>query len=142
MEFNEDVKLTKHAEKQLDSFKEEQVRKLMRLIIADKYYPGLDELEVTSDDIKLYSKQFVTIKNKKSSRLSLIAWIYLIIGIVVVITGFLFDDIREMFFNAPLRLSIVVSGISLILISLYILLRLNSINEQKKRPVQYTNFWD
>lgn len=78
---NKSFKLTEKGQKQLEAFKERQVRELLDDIIRIKDYPGVDEIEITGNDIDECSKKWVFIgRNLKRNRYSFLktsAYIYM-----------------------------------------------------------------
>lgn len=120
---DKNIRLTDNAEKQLDLFREEQVRKLLDIIVSNKSYPGIEEVEITGNDIAQYGKQVFFVKRKKSTYLQMVAWIYLFIGIIAIIYGFFYYQIKDMLSNSPEQLLTIILGAIMILISLLVFLR-------------------
>lgn len=124
------IKITENAQKQLESFKEELVRKLIDQIIKDKTYPGIEYIEITGNDIAQIEKQFVFVSKNKSSILILIAQIYLLFGVIVILCGFLYNEIKYIANNNPIQLIAIVFGLIMVVLSIFILLR------EKDKPHQ------
>lgn len=125
------VKLTDQAHRQLKEFQDGQVNKLLKEIARDKSYPGLDEIEVTGDDIRRYSKKFYYKSKNKSSRLAALSLVYMMIGVVIGACGVFWDRLYTMFYNSPERLTLVITGVSFVILSIWIFVRSLSAKEKK-----------
>lgn len=125
------VKLTDQAHRQLKEFQEEQVNKLIKEITRDKSYPGLDEIEVTGDDIRRYSKKFYFKSKNKSSRLAALSLVYMMVGVVIGACGVFWDRLYTMFYNSPERLILVITGVFFVILSIWIFVRSLSAKEKK-----------
>lgn len=127
------IRLTHNAEKQLELFKEEQVRHLMDIIKEGKYYPGLDEVEVTASDILKYGKRIDVYNEKKKLSITLLAWIYMLIGFFSVFFGFNYDLFYKMVQNSPAQLMAILLGAFLIFFAFVILIWNKSRNKSMER---------
>lgn len=91
---NKSFKLTEKGQKQLETFKEQQVNALLVNIIKRKSYPGIDEVEITSNDILEESKNWVYKVNNRNRRKTLIlkycAYMYICLGLVLSFFKFYF----------------------------------------------------
>lgn len=125
------VKLTDHANRQLKEFQEELINKLLKEIARDKSYPGLEEIEVTGDDIRRYSKKFYYKSRNKSSRLAALSLVYMIIGFIIGACGVYWDRLYMMFYNSPERLTLVITGVFFVILSIWIFVRSLSVKEKK-----------
>lgn len=134
---DKNIRLTDNAEKQLDLFREEQVRKLIDIIVSNKSYPGIEEVEITGNDIIQYGKQVFFVKQKKSAYLQMIAWIYFFSGIIAIMYGLFYNQIRDMLINEPEQLLIIILGAIMIIISLLVFMR----EKGKRKPIDnYFNY--
>lgn len=105
---NSDIKivLTEQAAKQLEKFKDAQGKKLIDEIASRKHMPGDDEVEITAADIE---------KGRNNNRINItypfLLSFYLIVGILLMIIGFNYDAIKEIFSkDDPLQVIILIGG--------------------------------
>ena len=115
---DENINITEPARQQLEKFSEEMVRKLLDAIISEKSYPGIDSIEVTADDIRRYSANMRYVKLDRATRLSFFARSYLFLGLLVVLGGIYFEDLKELSLHSPLRLSLIIAGAFMLLIGI------------------------
>ena len=120
---DKNIKLTDNAQKQLDQFRDEQVRKLLDIIVNSKSYPGVEDVEITGNDIAQYGKQIIFLKRKRSPFLQILAWSYLLVGIIVISYGIFYDRIEYMIKNNPVQLLYIILGSIMVFISILVLLR-------------------
>lgn len=136
---DKNIRLTDNAEKQLDLFREEQVRKLLDIIVSNKSYPGIEEVEITGNDITQYGKQVFFVKRKKSTYLQMVAWIYLFIGIIAIIYGFFYKQLKDMLSNAPEQLLTIILGTIMIIISMLVFIREKGKRKSIDNYINYIN---
>lgn len=117
------IRLTDNAQKQLDKFKDEQVRKLIDTIVSNKSYPGIEDIEITGNDVAQYSKQVYIISDKKMPILKTLAWIYLVVGIIAILYGLYYKELKYIANNNPEQLISIFIGVIMVVLSLFILLR-------------------
>ena len=115
---DENINITEPARQQLEKFSEEMVRKLLDAIISEKSYPGIDSIEVTADDIRRYSANMRYVKLDRAARLSFFARSYMFLGLLVVLGGIYFEDLKELSLHSPLRLSLIIAGAFMLLIGI------------------------
>lgn len=113
---DENINITEPARQQLEKFSEEMVRKLLDAIVSEKSYPGLDSIEVTAEDVRRYSTNMRYVKLDRAIRLSFFARSYLFLGLLVVLAGIYFEDLKELSMYSPLRLSIIIAGAFMLLV--------------------------
>lgn len=118
---DENINITEPARQQLEKFSEEMVRKLLDVIISEKSYPGLDSIEVTAEDIRRYSANMRYVKLDRAIRLSIFARSYLFLGLIVVLGGIYFEDIKELSLYSPLRLSFIIAGAFMLFIGILLM---------------------
>lgn len=118
---DENINITEPARQQLEKFSEEMVRKLLDAIISEKSYPGLDSVEVTAEDIRRYSANMRYVKLDRAIRLSFFARSYLLLGLLVVLGGIYFEDLKELSLNSPLRLSFIIAGAFMLFIGILLM---------------------
>lgn len=116
------IRLTHNAEMQLELFKEEQVQQLMDIIKKEKFYPGLDEVEVTASDIVKYGKRIVVYNEKKKLNITLFASIYMLIGCFLVFGGFNYHLFYKMVLDSPEQLMFILIGSFLVFFAIVILI--------------------
>lgn len=122
---NKSFKLTEKGQKQLETFKEQQVNALLVNIIKRKSYPGIDEVEITSNDILEESKNWVYIVNNRNKRRTLIlksfAYMYICFGLVLSFLSLFYDDIKYIFERNPEQVAFILAGLLLSLLGLFLL---------------------
>lgn len=122
---NKSFKLTEKGQKQLETFKEQQVNALLVNIIKRKSYPGIDEVEITSNDILEESKNWVYIVNNRNKRRTLIlksfAYMYICLGLVLSFLTLFYDDIKYIFERNPEQVAFILAGLLLSLLGLFLL---------------------
>lgn len=118
---DENINITEPARLQLEKFSEEMVRKLLDAIISEKSYPGLDSIEVTAEDIRRYSANMRYVKIDRAIRLSFFARSYLFLGLLVVLGGIYFEDLKELSLYSPLRLSLIIAGAFMLLMGILLI---------------------
>lgn len=127
------IKLTENAQKQLEMFKDEQVRKLFDMIVSNKSYPGMEDIEITASDIAQYGKQVYFSSKRQSPMLKMVAWTYLLLGVVGVIYGIFYNELKYIAYHNPEQLISIILGITMIILSIFILLR----EKRKRIPIDY-----
>lgn len=122
---NKSFKLTEKGQKQLETFKEQQVNALLVNIIKRKSYPGIDEVEITSNDILEESKNWVYKVNIRNRRKTLIlkscAYMYICLGLVLSFLSLFYDDIKYIFERNPEQVAFVLVGLLFSLLGLFLL---------------------
>mgnify|MGYP003638746787 CR=1 FL=1 len=114
-----EYKYTESAEKELEDFKREQVALLEDFVRRRKYVYGDDLIEVTGSDVKEAKRHFTIIDNRKSSIRQLTLGTYLFIGIVTLIGGLFYEQIRAAMTGDPTQLMIILMGVTMIFASLF-----------------------
>lgn len=122
---NKSFKLTEKGQKQLETFKEHQVNALLINIIKRKSYPGIDEVEITSNDILEESKNWVYKVNNRNKRKTLIlkycAYMYICLGLVFSFISLFYDDIKDIFERNPEQIVYILIGLFCSLFGLFLL---------------------
>lgn len=130
---NKSFKLTDKGQKQLETFKEQQVNALLVNIIKRKSYPGIDEVEITSNDILEESKNWVYKVNNRNRRKTLIlkycAYMYICLGLVLSFLSLFYDDIKYILERNPEQVVFVLVGLLFSLFGVFLLFytRINDI---------------
>lgn len=130
---NKSFKLTEKGQKQLETFKEQQVNALLVNIIKRKSYPGIDEVEITSNDILEESKNWVYKVNNRNRRKTLIlkycAYMYICLGLVLSFLSLFYDDIKYILERNPEQVVFVLVGLLFSLFGVFLLFytRINDI---------------
>lgn len=110
MEF-ENIKYTTAAIQQIEKFKLEQAKKLEQLIVENKKFPGSDFIEITASDIQEEAKRFLYQKPKLKSDLRyLLVYAYFIIGIGLMLFGFFYEEIINIWFYHPEQALYIITG--------------------------------
>lgn len=122
---NKSFKLTEKGQKQLETFKEQQVNALLVNIIKRKSYPGIDEVEITSNDILEESKNWVYKVNSRNRRKTLIlkscAYMYICLGLVLSFLSLFYDDLKYIFERNPEQVAFILVGLLFSLLGLFLL---------------------
>ena len=130
---NKSFKLTEKGQKQLETFKEQQVNALLVNIIKRKSYPGIDEVEITSNDILEESKNWVYKVNNRNRRKTLIlkycAYMYICLGLILSFLSLFYDDIKYILERNPEQVVFVLVGLLFSLFGVFLLFytRINDI---------------
>ena len=115
------VAYTENAKQELDSFYNRQ-RELLEDVIRDrKYVFGDDVVEITASDIREASRyiQPINIPRSRSTFMrAVVLQIYLIMGILTVLLGVFYPDLRRMLSDNPAQAVLVGCGIALTFSSL------------------------
>lgn len=122
---NKSFKLTEKGQKQLETFKEQQVNALLVNIIKRKSYPGIDEVEITSNDILEESKNWVYKANNRNRRKTLIlkncAYMYICLGLVLSFVSLFYDDIKYILERNPEQVVFILAGLFFSLLGVFLL---------------------
>ena len=122
---NKSFKLTEKGQKQLETFKEQQVNALLVNIIKRKSYPGIDEVEITSNDILEESKNWVYKVNNRNRRKTLIlkncAYMYICLGLVLSFVSLFYDDIKYILERNPEQVVFILAGLFFSLLGVFLL---------------------
>lgn len=112
---NKSFKLTEKGEQELEAFKNAQVHILLDNIIKSKDYPGINEIEITANDITEFSKNWIYSQAKRSrnhyARLKIISYVYMVMGTLLFITSIFYQDIERMVNHNPEQLLIMLLGV-------------------------------
>ena len=122
---NKSFKLTEKGQKQLETFKDQQVNALLVNIIKRKSYPGIDEVEITSNDILEESKNWVYKVNNRNRRKTLIlkycAYMYICLCLILSFLSLFYDDIKYIFERNPEQVAFILTGVLFSLVGLFLL---------------------
>lgn len=133
---NKSFKLTEKGQKQLEAFKERQVKELLDDIIRVKDYPGVDEIEITANDIEECSRNWVYLRhNPKRSRFSMLkilSYAYWVIGIVMLIVSLFYDDLRSIYINNPQQISFMLIGACMSILGVVIHIYIRNVESHTK----------
>jgi len=117
METN-NIKYTNAALDQLDKFKSDQARNLEKLIIESKSFPGADFIEITASDIQEQARNFSYQKETlKSDIRYLLIYVYFIFGVGLMLFGFLYQDILNIWKNSPKQGLYILMGFTMTILS-------------------------
>lgn len=117
METN-NIKYTNAALEQLEKFKLDQAKKLEDLIIESKRFPGADFIEITASDIQEEARRFTYHKPALKNQVRyLIIYVYFVIGIGLMLFGFLYQDIINIWQNQPKQGLFILMGFTMTVMS-------------------------
>ena len=126
---------TDSAKERLEKFHTEINQRIDKYLYERKYIPGEDFIEATASDIEEISNNIRFIKPSKTSLRKLIPATYAIMGILLVIFGLLYDDIRKLIENQPTRLIFIISGLVMFFLGYFYLFLLNSREKREKSEI-------
>lgn len=133
---NKSFKLTEKGQKQLEAFKERQVKELLDDIIKIKDYPGVDEIEITGNDIDECSKKWLYMgNNSKRNRyylLKVCSYFYLTIGIIVLVASTFYEDLKRIYENSPEQISFMLLGACMSILGVLILIYIRTTESHNK----------
>jgi len=103
---------TESGKDAIEKYLEEQKKIMETKICEEKYVFGDSEIEITASDIHLYIKHsfFEEMKIKRRKSMAFLSQSYIIIGVIMVVSGVLFPIIVEMFESNPLQFMLTVAG--------------------------------
>ena len=120
---NKKINITSKGQEQLEEFKNQQVNILLNKIVKAKFYPGLEEIEVSGNDINEFSKNFFYRDNlqmaRRKRRLMLLASFYTIIGLILALGGFYYDTFMDLLQSSPERAMLIMSGVIIFFIGIF-----------------------
>ena len=135
---NKSFKLTEKGQKQLDAFKERLVKDLLDDIIKNKDYPGIDEIEITANDINESAKKLVYLGNSpKRNRfylLKICSYVYLAIGIIILVASLCYEDLKRIYERSPEQISFMLLGCFISLFGTLILIYVKKMEVYNKTP--------
>lgn len=140
MEKNIEIKYTKSAEEQLGIFKSDQVKKLEKLIVHFKMYPGAEFIEITGADIQKYTKDFIVRDTSKSQYRYMIVFLYMAMGIGLMAWGLFYQDIAIILDQHPNQIIYIVMGFLMFILGSFLVLFIK--NREKERIIDVENNGD
>lgn len=143
MEAN-NIKYTNAALEQLEKFKLDQVKKLEDLIVENKRFPGVDFIEITASDIQEEARKFTHFKPAIKTQIRyLVIYVYFVTGIGLMLFGFLYNDIIDIWKNQPIQGLYILMGFIMTIISsilfFYIRYREKIRSYEHSKYVEYLN---
>jgi len=129
---------TDSAKERLEKFHIEINQRIDKYLHDRKYIPGEDFIEVTAADIEEISNNIRFIKSPKTSLKKLIPATYAIMGILLVVFGLLYDDIRKLIENQPTRLIFIVSGLVMFFLGYFYLFLINSREKREDSKIGFS----
>lgn len=126
------IQITSSGEKRLESLISETRELVIDKIKKAKYAPGDDFIEITASDIEKVANRIKIIQPQKSQFKQILIVTYSIIGILLTIIGFFYDDFKSIISDNPTRLMLIIMGLSLTLGSAMISIFLKQKQKQEK----------
>jgi len=107
---------------------EERLEKLMNKFKSDiefsiknmRYIPGDKFIEITGSDIETVSKYFKIISPDKNRSRDFIINLYLILGTLLIIFGFFYNDFRNLLEQNPSQLMLILVGATILLVGVWL----------------------
>ena len=118
MEKDSKITYTKTGTEQLELLKDDYVMLLEKEIRRRKYVPGDEFIEITASDLKQASQFIKIYLPRRTSMLKLASFMYLVLGILMVLGGLFYNELRAAMLEDPTRAAIVLGGVMLSLISI------------------------
>lgn len=135
------IKYTNAALDQLEKFKQDQVNKLEELIVENKRFPGVDFIEITASDIQEEAKKFTYRKPALKSELRyLVIYLYLFSGVGLMLFGFLYQDIIDIWQNQPRQGLFILTGFTMALMSGFLFVYIR--HREKIKLEEYKRYAD
>lgn len=135
---NKSFRLTEKGEQELEAFKNTQVHILLDNIIKSKDYPGIDEIEITANDITEFSKNWVYSQTKRSinryTKFKIISYVYVVMGLILFLTGIYYQDIERIVIHNPEQLLIMLLGGLVFSLGIILLLYSKFMSYRRKYP--------
>lgn len=113
------ITYTESADSRLDHFKNMQAKKLEKFIISDKYYPGIESIEITGNDIQKYAKELdFNIKDTKRLQFRFLFLImYFFVGLTCMFLGIFYSQFKEQILYQPVEAMLIIVGFFFSLLS-------------------------
>ncbi|MEX0681371.1 MAG: hypothetical protein WD097_08320 [Balneolales bacterium] len=110
---------TKSAQNELERFHSVKEKQLEDIIRREKYVLGDEVIEITAADIKKAERKFyVAESNFKKPLTSMLLKAYSVLGLLMIIGGFFYNELKILFEGDPIQQMLVLSGLALSLASL------------------------
>jgi len=121
MDRNIDIEFTTDGKDRLRKLMEDYRSSIESIIKERKYVPGQTAIEVTASDVEaaasLLKRGFLP-KTSKYAFLSTVVDLYLIIGSIMIIVGFGYPILSDLYFNSRLQFLMVFTGAITVLTSI------------------------
>jgi hypothetical protein len=126
------IQLTSSGEQRLESLNAEIKELVLNIIKNAKYAPGDDFIEVTASDIEKVANRLKIIQPQKSQIRQLLILSYSILGVLLTIIGFFYEQFKDILNDDPTRLMLVVMGLLLSFFSGFFSIYLKQKQKQEK----------
>lgn len=126
------IQLTSSGEQRLESLNAEIKELVLNNIKNAKYAPGDDFIEVTASDIEKVANRLKIIQPQKSQIRQLLILSYSILGVLLTIIGFFYEQFKDILSDDPTRLMLVVMGLFLTFFSGFFSIYLKQKQKQEK----------
>ena len=115
-----EVIYTNSAKEELEKFQKEQRERLEKIISDKKLVYGDDMLEITATDIKEAKNnlKISLIYTRKNNRIYLISRLYVILGLFITLTGFLYPLLKEILLVHREQAMMLILGITMTVIGI------------------------
>lgn len=117
---------TDSAKERLEKFHIEINQRIDKYLQEKKYIPGDDFVEITASDIDEISNSIRFYRPTKLPIRKLIPATYAIFGILLIIFGLFYEQIRTLIENQPTRLIFILSGLTMFFFGYFYLFLINS----------------
>lgn len=129
--------ISEPAKMQLENFKKTQETKLIKYITEEKLYPGADEIEISAQDIKLYSNRIYFKRRKTTYFTKLLFIVMLLFGIILMLVALFYDMLLDMYKESPIRFVIIVYGVFCVFFSIVMMCQIHQKNKLDKSENEF-----
>ncbi|MEJ1381356.1 MAG: hypothetical protein RPT95_10380 [Candidatus Sedimenticola sp. (ex Thyasira tokunagai)] len=112
-----DIRYTEPALESVEKAQKKYKEELESIVRDQKYIPGEEFVEITASDIDRATRQVNFFSKRKSDVRGLVLEVYMVLGIVTVVLGLFYEQIRFMMQNNPTQFMLVVAGATMIAVS-------------------------
>lgn len=111
---------TETGQKELKKFLDEQTQLLEEFIRDEKAIFGDTELEITGADINKIKPSLkpILLKKKKTIRIEVLCYLYIYMGILCIIGGFIYPYLRFLFYSNVNQAIVITVGVLFIMCGL------------------------
>ena len=142
------ISYTSEAEKAYEALTGDLKKRIEDFLIKEKYVTGDSEIEITVSDIERI-KNRITIQSdpKKEKKFLLLGYTYIIIGVILFLIAFFWDDIEYMFMNDKFNGILGIMGFGITLFGLLLVFaisvktsnNISEIDDLNKKNTIYNN---
>tara|TARA_R100000365_G_C2715424_1_gene49531 strand:+ start:272 stop:727 length:456 start_codon:yes stop_codon:yes gene_type:complete len=112
---------TESALVELERFQKRRKEELESLLKNRKYVFGDDVLEITASDIRDVERHFkvADLSKSKLPLTNMVLKLYMIMGVLMVLVGLFYPDLKQLLDRNPIQLALVLTGLGLSMASFF-----------------------